>query len=148
VSTGVPCDWWELTVVSEKVAALRKELQDTMDLNAQVYRTEESLNEALDKIKELRKRYANISIQDQGQRFNTDLLEAIELGFLLDLAEVLAYTARERRESRGGHFREDFEERDDKKFMVHSMAYKDGEKIKLGWKPVTITNYQPMERKY
>jgi succinate dehydrogenase / fumarate reductase flavoprotein subunit len=132
----------------EKVAALRKELQDTMDLNAQVYRTEESLNEALDKIKELRERYANISIQDQGQRFNTDLLEAIELGFLLDLAEVLAYTARERRESRGGHFREDFEERDDKKFMVHSMAYKDGEKIKLGWKPVSITNYQPMERKY
>lgn len=132
----------------EKVAALRKELQDTMDLNAQVYRTEKSLNEALDKIKELRKRYENISIQDQGARFNTDLLEAIELGFLLDLAEVLAYTARERRESRGGHFREDYEERDDKKFMVHSMAYKDGEKIKLGWKPVTVTNYQPMERKY
>jgi succinate dehydrogenase / fumarate reductase, flavoprotein subunit len=133
---------------TEKVAVLRKELQDTMDLNAQVYRTEESLNEALDKIAELRKRYEHISIQDQGQRFNTDLLEAVELGFLLDLAEVLAYTARERRESRGGHFREDFETRDDEKFMVHSMAYKDGKKIKLGWKPVTITNYQPMERKY
>ena len=133
---------------TEKVAVLRKELQDTMDLNAQVYRTEDSLNEALDKIAELRKRYAHISIQDQGQRFNTDLLEAVELGFLLDLAEVLAYTARERRESRGGHFREDFETRDDEKFMVHSMAYKDGKKIKLGWKPVTITNYQPMERKY
>jgi succinate dehydrogenase / fumarate reductase flavoprotein subunit len=133
---------------TEKVAVLRKELQDTMDLNAQVYRTEDSLNEALDKIAELRKRYEHISIQDQGQRFNTDLLEAVELGFLLDLAEVLAYTARERRESRGGHFREDFETRDDEKFMVHSMAYKDGDKIKLGWKPVTITNYQPMERKY
>ena len=132
----------------EKVAQLRKELQDSMDKNAQVYRTEGSLNEALDKIKELRKRYANISIQDQGQRFNTDLLEAIELGFLLDLAEVLAYTARERRESRGGHYREDFEARDDKKFMVHSMAYKGDKDIKIGWKPVTITNYQPMERKY
>ena len=133
---------------TEKVAVLRKELQDTMDLNAQVYRTEDSLNEALDKIAELRTRYEHISIQDQGQRFNTDLLEAVELGFLLDLAEVLAYTARERRESRGGHFREDFETRDDEKFMVHSMAYKDGDKIKLGWKPVTITNYPPMERKY
>jgi succinate dehydrogenase / fumarate reductase flavoprotein subunit len=140
---------------TEKVAVLRKELQDTMDKNAQVYRTEESLNEALDKIAELRKRYENISVQDKGQRFNTDLLEAIELGFLLDLAEVLAITARERRESRGGHYREDFEDRNDEKFMVHSMAYltpkkakKPGDNIKIDWKPVTITNYPPMERKY
>jgi len=133
---------------TEKIAVIRKELQDTMDKNAQVYRTEESLNEALDKIKELRKRYEKIHVQDRGVRFNTDLLEAIELGFLLDLAEVLAYTARERRESRGGHFREDFEERNDEKFMVHSMAYKDGENIRVDWKPVTITNYPPMERKY
>ena len=140
---------------TEKVAVLRKELQDTMDLNAQVYRTEDSLNEALDKITELRDRYSRISVQDKGQRFNTDLLEAIELGFLLDLAEVLALTARERRESRGGHYREDFEDRNDKKFMVHSMAYltdkkpkKPGDNIKIGWKPVTITNYPPMERKY
>jgi len=133
---------------TEKVAVLRKELQDTMDKNAQVYRTATSLQESLDKIAELRKRYQHISIQDQGNRFNTDLLEAVELGFLLDLAEVLAYTALERKESRGGHFREDFPERDDKKFMLHSMAYKNGDKIKLGWKPVTVTNYQPMERKY
>ena len=139
----------------EKVAVLRKELQDTMDKNAQVYRTEESLNEALAKIAELRGRYEHISVQDKGQRFNTDLLEAIELGFLLDLAEVLAYTALERRESRGGHFREDYPERNDKKFMLHSMAYlsdkpakKPGDNIKVDWKPVTVTNYQPMERKY
>ena len=133
---------------TEKVAVLRKELQDTMDKNAQVYRTADSLREALAKIAELRKRYEHISIQDQGNRFNTDLLEAVELGFLFDLAEVLAYTALERNESRGGHFREDFPERDDKKFMLHSMAYKNGDKIKIGWKPVTVTNYQPMERKY
>jgi len=133
---------------AEKVAVLRKELQDTMDKNAQVYRTEASLKESLAKIAELRERYQHISIQDQGARFNTDLLEAVEMGFLLDLAEVLAYTALERKESRGGHFREDYPERDDKKFMLHSMAYKNGDKIKLGWKPVTVTNYQPMERKY
>jgi succinate dehydrogenase / fumarate reductase flavoprotein subunit len=133
---------------TEKIAVIRKELQDTMDKNAQVYRTEESLNEALEKIKELRKRYEHIQVQDRGMRFNTDLLEAIELGFLLDLAEVLAYTARERRESRGGHFREDYETRNDEKFMVHSMAYKTEQDIKIGWKPVTITNYPPMERKY
>ena len=139
----------------EKVAQLRKELQDTMDKNAQVFRTEETLQEAFDKIMELRKRYENISIQDQGRRFNTDLLEAVELGFLLDLAEVTVITCRERRESRGAHLREDFPNRDDKKFMVHSMAYKvdktdkaTGTNIKLGWKPVVITNYQPMERKY
>jgi len=115
----------------------------------------ETLQEAFDKIMELRKRYENISIQDQGRRFNTDLLEAVELGFLLDLAEVTVITCRERRESRGAHLREDFPDRDDKKFMVHSMAYKTektdkatGTNIKLGWKPVVITNYQPMERKY
>lgn len=133
---------------TEKIAVIRRELQETMDKNAQVYRTEESLNEALDKIKELRQRYENIQVQDRGLRFNTDLLEAIELGFLLDLAEVLAFTARERRESRGGHYREDFETRDDEKFMVHSMAYKAGDDITIGWKPVVITNYPPMERKY
>ncbi|MGA1032685.1 MAG: succinate dehydrogenase flavoprotein subunit [Aquiluna sp.] len=139
----------------EKVAQLRKELQETMDKNAQVFRTEETLNEALAKIAELRKRYEKISVQDQGKRFNTDLLEAVELGFLLDLAEVTVITCRERRESRGAHLREDYTERDDKKFMVHSMAYKQnkidkktGIDIKVDWKPVVITNYQPMERKY
>jgi succinate dehydrogenase / fumarate reductase, flavoprotein subunit len=140
---------------TEKVAVLRKELQDTMDKNAQVYRTEESLNEALDKIAELRVRYNNIQVQDRGKRFNTDLLEAIELGFLFDLSEVLVMTARERRESRGGHFREDYELRNDEQFMVHSMAYKldktpakPGEDIRVDWKPVTVTNYPAMERKY
>jgi succinate dehydrogenase / fumarate reductase flavoprotein subunit len=140
---------------SEKVAVLRKELQETMDKNAQVFRTEETLNEAYEKIQELRARYENISIQDQGKRFNTDLLEAVELGFLLDLAEVTVITCRERRESRGAHLREDFPDRDDKKFMVHSMAYQTDKvdkttkaKMKIGWKPVVITNYQPMERKY
>lgn len=139
----------------EKIAQLRKELQETMDKNAQVFRTEETLNEALAKIAELRQRYEKISIQDQGKRFNTDLLEAVELGFLLDLAEVTVVTCRERRESRGAHLREDFPNRDDKKFMVHSMAYlkdktdrKTKTNIKVDWKPVVITNYQPMERKY
>ena len=140
---------------TEKVALLRRELQETMDKNAQVFRTEETLNEALEKINELRGRYENISIQDQGKRFNTELLEAIELGFLLDLAEVTVVTCRERRESRGAHLREDFTERDDKNFMVHSMAYKTESvdkqtksNVRIGWKPVVITNYQPMERKY
>lgn len=133
---------------SESVAAIRKELQVEMDRNAQVFRTEESLGHAQKVIKDLRKRYAKIGIHDRGQRFNTDLLEAIELGFLLDLAEVVVVSARNRKESRGGHMRDDYPDRDDKKYMKHTMAYKKGDDIAIDWKPVVITNYPPMERKY
>ncbi|MFZ2964115.1 MAG: succinate dehydrogenase flavoprotein subunit [Rhodoglobus sp.] len=140
---------------TERIAAIRKELQDSMDRNAQIFRTEESLKEVTDLIQQLRQRYKNIQVQDKGKRFNTDLLEAIELGFLLDLAEVLVYSARSRHESRGGHMREDYPNRDDEKFLVHTMAYRTGdpeseagEHIRLDWKPVVITNYPPMERKY
>ena len=141
---------------SENMAAIRKELQDSMDRNAQVYRTDESLAEVTELIERLRGRYKNIRVQDKGKRYNTDLLEAVELGFLLDLAEVVVYSARSRKESRGGHFREDFPTRDDANYLVHTMAYLTGdpnsvdagEHIRLGTKPVVITNYPPMERKY
>ena len=133
---------------SERVHILRRELQDTMDMNAQVYRTDETLRQALADVKSLRERYKNVGIMDRGQRYNTDLLEAIELGFLLDLAEVLVVSALERRESRGGHAREDYPNRDDENFMQHTMAYKSDDGVKLDYKPVVITRYQPMERKY
>jgi succinate dehydrogenase / fumarate reductase flavoprotein subunit len=142
---------------TERVAAIRADLQATMDLNAQVYRTEGSLKQALTDIESLKQRYANVSVQDKGRRFNTDLLEGIELGFLLDLAEVLVVSALAREESRGGHFREDYTTRDDVNFMRHTMAYReqgtdaDGEpaySIRLDYKPVVQTRYRPMERKY
>ena len=138
---------------SERIAVLRKELQETMDMNAQVYRTEVTLKQALGDVQELKRRYANISIQDKGTRYNTDLLEAIELGFLLDLAEVTVVSALERKESRGGHAREDYPNRDDVNFMRHTMAYKgtdvSGEDyVRLDYKPVNVTRYEPMERKY
>jgi succinate dehydrogenase / fumarate reductase, flavoprotein subunit len=141
---------------TERIAAIRKELQDSMDRNAQVFRTEESLTEVTKVIENLRERYKNIAVQDKGKRFNTDLLEAVELGFLLDLAEVVVYSAMSRKESRGGHFREDFPDRDDANFMVHTMAYlagdahstDAGDHIRLDTKPVVVTRYQPMERKY
>jgi succinate dehydrogenase / fumarate reductase flavoprotein subunit len=141
---------------TERIAVIRRELQESMDRNAQIFRTEESLAEVTALIETLRKRYKNIQIQDKGKRFNTDLLEAIELGFLLDLAEVLVYSARSRHESRGGHMREDYPKRDDENFLVHTMAYlvgdpeseDAGDHIRLDWKPVVITNYPPMERKY
>ena len=138
---------------SERVAVLRREMQETMDMNAQVYRTEATLKQALDDVQELKRRYRNVSIQDKGVRYNTDLLEAIELGFLLDLAELVVIGALERKESRGGHAREDYPTRDDVNFMRHTMAYRrtdEGgrEYVELGYKPVVITRYQPMERKY
>jgi succinate dehydrogenase / fumarate reductase flavoprotein subunit len=138
---------------SERVAVLRKAMQETMDLNAQVYRNEATLKQALADVQELRRRYRNVSIQDKGVRYNTDLLEAIELGFLLDLAELVVIGAIERKESRGGHAREDYPTRDDVNFMRHTMAYRrptgEGEDdVVLDYKPVVVTRYQPMERKY
>ncbi|MDQ3615505.1 MAG: succinate dehydrogenase flavoprotein subunit [Actinomycetota bacterium] len=142
---------------SERVAAVRSDLQATMDTNAQVYRDEGSLKQALSDIEGLKARYVNVSVQDKGKRFNTDLLEAIELGFLLDLAEVLVVSALARNESRGGHYREDYPHRDDVNFLRHTMAYReptDGAaaegpfRIRLDYKPVIETRYKPMERKY
>ena len=111
---------------TERVADIRSELQETMDNNAAVFRTEETLKQALTDIHALKERYARIAVQDKGKRYNTDLLEAIELGFLLDLAEVIVVGALDRKESRGGHVREDYPNRDDVNFMRHTMAYKRG----------------------
>ncbi len=140
----------------EKVALIRKDLQDTMDTNMQVFRTADTLNRVLTDISSMEERYQRITVQDKGKRFNLDLLEAVELGFLLELAKVMTVAALHREESRGGHFREDFPERDDANFMKHSMAYKVDESanaehtagIRLGTKPVAFTRYEPMVRKY
>ncbi|RWR25304.1 succinate dehydrogenase flavoprotein subunit [Agrococcus lahaulensis] len=139
---------------TESVAEIRKALQETMDRNAQVFRTEETLQTALADIAALRERYPNVRIHDRGRRFNTDLLEAVELGFLLDLAEVVVVSAINRKESRGAHMRDDYPTRDDVNYMQHTMAYRtDAETgasqgIRLDWKPVRVTHYQPTERKY
>ena len=137
----------------ERVGEIRRAMQETMDMNAQVYRTEATLKQALSDVQELQRRYRNVAIHDKGERYNTELLEAIELGFLLDLAEVLVVGAIERKESRGGHAREDYQARDDVNFMRHTMAYRHvGENgdtsVRLDYKPVVVTRYQPMERKY
>ena len=137
----------------ERTADIRTALQATMDANAAVYRTEATLKEALGDVRLLKERYSRVSIQDKGQRYNTDLLEAVELGNLLDLAEVMAVSALARKESRGGHYREDYPNRDDVNFMRHTMAYRevgaDGkDSVRLDYKPVVVTRYQPMERKY
>ena len=136
----------------ERVADIRKEMQQTMDSHASVYRTEDTLKQALTDVQALKERYQRITVADKGKRYNTDLLEAVELGFLLELAEVLVVGALARKESRGGHAREDYPNRDDTNFMRHTMAYKQGTElssdIRLEYKPVTFTRYEPMERKY
>ncbi|WP_340684616.1 succinate dehydrogenase flavoprotein subunit [Amycolatopsis coloradensis] len=136
----------------ERVADIRTELQRTMDSHASVYRTEDTLKQALTDVQALKERYSRITVSDKGKRYNTDVLEAVELGFLLELAEVLVVGALARKESRGGHAREDYPNRDDTNFMRHTMAYKQGEgltaDVRLDYKPVTFTRYEPMERKY
>jgi len=137
---------------NERVADIRGALQQSMDNNAAVFRTEETLKQALTDIHALKERYSRITVQDKGKRYNSDLLEAIELGFLLELAEVTVVGALNRKESRGGHAREDYPNRDDTNYMRHTMAYKEGSgllsDIRLDYKPVVQTRYEPMERKY
>ena len=132
----------------ECAADIRSALQQTMMDHVGVFRENAGLETALDTIKELQERYKNIHVDDRGRRFNTEVLEAFELGSLLDLAEVTTVSALARTESRGAHWREDFPRRDDLNWLKHTLAYrKDGE-IVLRYKPVTITRWQPKERVY
>jgi succinate dehydrogenase / fumarate reductase, flavoprotein subunit len=132
----------------ERAASIRADLQSAMDDRAGVYRTDALLKEMESHLEGLRRRYDRVWVQDASRSYNTDLLEAVELGFLLDLAEALVASARARTESRGGHFREDFPERDDETWLRHTLAWKAGDGVKLDYKPVVITRYQPMERTY
>jgi succinate dehydrogenase / fumarate reductase flavoprotein subunit len=132
----------------ERAADIRREMQDVMMDYVGVFREKEGIEQAIDKLKELQERYQQISVDDKGRRFNTDVLEAWELGALLDVAEVTAVAALDRTESRGGHYREDYPERDDENWLRHSLAWRRDGQIELGFKPVTITDYEPKERVY
>jgi succinate dehydrogenase / fumarate reductase flavoprotein subunit len=133
----------------EQSSHIRSELQEVMMEKVSVFRTGEGLLQALEKVRELKKRYRQVSLQDKGNCFNRDLLEAIELGYMLDLAEVITMGALQREESRGAHFREDFPDRDDEKWLAHTMCkFSDGGEPQISYKPVTITRFQPKERKY
>jgi succinate dehydrogenase / fumarate reductase flavoprotein subunit len=133
----------------ENVADIRGRLQEEMMDKASVFRTDESLRTVLDTVRSLRDRYQQVSIQDKGEVFNYDLTEAIELGFLIDLAESLVVSALARTESRGAHFRDDHPTRDDVNWMRHSLAFRaDDGSVRLDYKPVVGGKYEPMERKY
>jgi succinate dehydrogenase / fumarate reductase, flavoprotein subunit len=133
---------------SENVYDIRRELRKCMDMNVGVFRTGQELSQGLETIMSLRKRYANISIDDKSSVYNTNLYHALEIGNLLDLAQIMVTGALARTESRGGHARRDFPERDDANWLKHTLAFKTAQDLKLDYKPVTITNWQPVERKY
>lgn len=133
---------------TERVAQIRAELQEAMMHDAGVFRTGDGLKRLQQKLGELRTRYTQIRIDDKSQTFNTELVEAIELGFLLDCAEAIAASALAREESRGAHYREDFPTRDDANWLKHTLIARTSGGLQLSYKPVVITRFEPKERVY
>lgn len=133
---------------TENHAHLRAELRQTMDASMGVYRTGAAMQSGLEKIRELKQRYRDIHIVDKSWVYNTDLIHALETGFMLDAAEVATAGALAREESRGGHARRDFTQRDDEKWLKHTLATITPDGPRLEYSPVAITMWQPVERKY
>jgi succinate dehydrogenase / fumarate reductase flavoprotein subunit len=133
----------------ERPWSIRNELAETMHVNFGVFRREDQMRKQGEIVSSLRERFQHVVVEDKGQVFNNDLTQALELGFLLDLAECMVVSGLARKESRGAHARPyDFPERDDENYMRHTLVtWRDGAP-KLEWKPVTMTKWQPMERTY
>ncbi len=131
-----------------KLSELRRELQQEMTDWCSVFRNETDLKKLIESIRGIRERYETVGLTDTGERFNTELLEALEFGHMLTIADLIARSALNRTESRGGHYRDDFPSRDDENWLKHTFAFKDGEDVVFRYKPVSITRFQPEERKY
>lgn len=132
----------------ENAFDISREMKKVMFDEVGIYRTGAIMEAAIDKVLELKDRYKHVRVTDTGKIFNTELLNAWELGNMLDVAELVAVCALNRTESRGGHTREDYPERDDKNWLKHTLACKENGKIKIDYKPVVITKYQPKARVY
>jgi succinate dehydrogenase / fumarate reductase, flavoprotein subunit len=131
-----------------RINQLRQKFQDCMTKYCGVFRTQELIAEGLREVQELKQEYEEIYLDDQGTVWNTELIEAIELKNLMIVGEIILTSALNRKESRGSHFREDFPQRDDEKYLQHSLAYYDQGNVNIEYKPVTITMFEPQERKY
>ena len=133
----------------EPIAKIRKEMQDTMEQGAGIYRNGETLQKASDKIRELQDRFQDIAIEDHSRTFNTELVSALELSYMLDVADSIIQCALNRKESRGAHQRTDFPERDDEKFLAHSLVFRNEDgSSRMEYLPVSITRWPPAERVY
>ena len=132
----------------ESIAEIRERMQVVMMDKASVVRNQESLAAAQQELTQLRDAYSHAAIHDKGSVFNTDLMEALELGYMLDCADTIVAGALMREESRGAHYRTDFEARDDKNWLAHTVVRKTSGGLAFGKKPVTITKFEPKERKY
>jgi fumarate reductase flavoprotein subunit len=133
----------------ERIADIRTEMQETMENGAGIYRDGGSLGKAADKLRELRERFAGAGIDDHSRTFNTELIAALELSFMLDVAESIVACALQREESRGAHQRTDFPARDDQRFLAHSLVHRDPDGTgRVEYLPVTITRWPPGERVY
>jgi succinate dehydrogenase / fumarate reductase flavoprotein subunit len=132
----------------ENVYDISNEMKAVMFDQVGVFRTKEGMQGALEKLHELRERFKNVKVFDSGKIFNTELLNAWELSNLLEISEVVAASALNRKESRGAHAREDYPKRDDKNWMKHTLVWKQDGKYKIGYKPVVVTRFQPKERVY
>jgi fumarate reductase flavoprotein subunit len=133
----------------ERLAAIREEMQKTMETSAGIFRSGAVLMPAAGKLAELQTRYRSVALQDPSRTFNTELLAALELGFMLDVAEAIVHSALRREESRGAHQRTDFPARDDQRFLAHSLVYRNPDgSCRVEYLPVTITRWPPAERVY
>ena len=132
----------------ERVATLRQEMTRTMESGAGIYRSETSLKETCNKLAELRGRFSNILIEDRSLSFNTELTSALELDLMLDVAQAIAHSALARTESRGSHQRTDYPDRNDEKFLKHSLAFRTDGAPRIEYKDVIITRWPPAERVY
>ena len=133
----------------ERIATLRGEMQKTMEESAGIYRTGASLAQGVEQLRLVRARYADLAIEDQSLTFNTERVSALELGFMLDVAEAIITSALKREESRGAHQRNDFPKRDDRRFLSHSLIYRNADgSSRVEYLPVTITRWPPAERVY
>jgi len=142
-------DWLHRNGGRERLASLRQEMHKTMEESAGIYRAGKSLAQAVDTLRQLQERFTHVTLEDHSRTFNTERITALEMSFMLDVAEAIVNSAVRREESRGAHQRTDFLRRDDQRFLAHSLIFRNPDgSCRVEYLPVTITRWPPAERVY